>query len=159
MKRLICWSVVTALAAAGALAQQTKPPSVEDMQGISALAGQLLTVEKRFWESWKNHKPEAFQELMTDDAVFFGQYGVASKAEIIDEQKGSVQSCTVESYALTNPCAIPIDATSAILLYEAEQHATCGGVKVQPFMHGSSVYVRHGGKWMSVYRSEVPPAK
>jgi Domain of unknown function (DUF4440) len=128
-------------------------------QSAVALADQLLSVEKQFWESWKHGKPEVFQELMTDDAIFFGQYGVSSKAEIVQQQKESVGSCQVESYALTDPRVIRIDDEAAILLYEARQDATCGGVKVQPIMHGSSVFARRAGKWLNLYRSEVPPAQ
>ena len=96
---------------------------------------------------------------MTSDAVFFGQYGVSSKTEIMQQQKESVESCKVESYLLTDPRAIRIDKDAAILLYEARQNATCGGVKVLPIMHGSSVYARRAGKWLNLYRSEVPPAQ
>jgi hypothetical protein len=159
MKKWICWNVVLAVVAGGFWMQRTKSASAKSVEADATLADQLLTVERQFWESWKNGKPQVFQELMTGDAVFFGQYGVASKAEIMQAQKESVEACKVESYLLTNPRAVPIDDGAAILLYEAEQHATCGGATVHPFMHGSSVYVKRSGKWLNVYRSEVPPAK
>ena len=147
------------VALSGVTSAQSSPPRFAAVQIKGSLLDELLSVESRFWESWKNGKPEVFQELMTEDAVFFGEYGVANKAEIMQEQEQSVKACKVESYTLRNPRVIPIDASSAILLYEAEQHATCGGAKVQPFMRGSSVYVNRQGKWLNVYRSEVPPAK
>ena len=77
----------------------------------------------------------------------------------MQQQKESVESCKVESYLLTDPRAIRIDKDAEILLYEARQNATCGGVKVLPIMHGSSVYARRAGKWLNLYRSEVPPAQ
>ena len=152
----MCWII---LLATTLFAMERTSASAKDTQSTAALADQLLSVEKQFWESWKNGKPELFQELMTDDAVFFGQYGVSSKAEIMQQQKESVGSCKVENYALTNPRAIRIDDEAAILLYEARQDASCGGVKVQPIMHGSSVYARRAGRWLNLYRSEVPPAQ
>ncbi len=117
-----------------------------------------MRVETQLWESWKNGKPEVFDEIMTDDAVFFGQYGVASKSDILTQQRESVGQCKIKSYALTNARTIRIDDNSAILLYEAEQHAACGGAPVKPLMHGSSVYVKRVSKWMNAFRSEVPPA-
>jgi hypothetical protein len=77
----------------------------------------------------------------------------------MQQQEQSVQVCKVESFALTNPRAIRIDDNAAILLHEAEQHATCGGGTAQPLMHGSSVYAKRAGKWINLYRSEVPPAQ
>src|SRR5579864_5977885 len=83
----------------------------------------LLAAEREFWEAWKNKQPDRFASAMADDAVFFGLYGTTGKAESVNEQRDSVNSCQVASYALTNPRAILIDASAAILLYDAEQHA------------------------------------
>ena len=153
-----CWVILATLATTLFCMGRTAA-SAKSMQSGAALAEQLLTVEKQFWESWKNGNPQVFQELMADDAVFFGQYGMSSKVEIMQQQKESVGSCKVESYVLSDPRAIRIDDDAAILLYEARQDATCGGAKVQPLMHGSSVYARRAGKWVNLYRSEVPPAQ
>ena len=122
------------------------------------LTAELLAAEKEFWEAWKNKQPDRFASAMADDAVFFGLYGTTGKAESIAEQRDSVKSCQVASYALTNPRVIPIDADAAILLYDAEQHAICGGQPVHPFMHGESVYALRNGRWMNLLRSEVPAA-
>jgi hypothetical protein len=155
MNRLIRWGLPIALVAAGVLAAGQKHATSPNG---TPLVDELMRVETQLWESWKNGKPEVFDEIMTDDAVFFGQYGVASKSDILTEQRESVGQCKIESYALTNARTIRIDDNSAILLYEAEQHASCGGAPVKPLMHGSSVYVKRASKWMNVFRSEVPPA-
>jgi hypothetical protein len=168
MKKWFVMCVLVAFAAGVFTIQRAQPASVlitgkggspAELGADGALADELLAVETQFWESWKNGKPEVFKELMANDAVFFGQFGVASKDAILQQQVESVQVCKVESYALTNPRAIRIDENAAVFLYEAEQHAICGGGKVQPVMHGSSVYVKRGGKWINLYRSEVPPAQ
>jgi hypothetical protein len=122
------------------------------------LTSELLAAEREFWEAWKNKQPDRFAAAMADDAVFFGLYGATGKAESVNEQRDSVNSCQVTSYALTNPRVIPIDADAAILLYDAEQHAICGGQPVQPFMHGESVYALRHGRWINLLRSEVPAA-
>ncbi|MHB8558419.1 MAG: nuclear transport factor 2 family protein [Candidatus Acidiferrales bacterium] len=122
------------------------------------LTAELVAAEKEFWEAWKNKQPDRFAAAMADNAVFFGLYGVTGKAESVAEQRDSVKTCNVKSYDLTNPRVIPIDANAAILLYDAEQHAVCGGQAVRPFMHGESVYARRNGRWINLLRSEVPAA-
>jgi hypothetical protein len=159
MKKWICCNFLLAVVAVVVWIQRPRSASAKDVNADAILANELLTVEKQFWESWKNGNPQVFEKLMAADAVFFGQNGIASKAEIIQQQKESVEVCKVESYVLTDPRAVGIGNDSAILFYEAEQKATCGGVKVQPLMHGSSVYARRAGKWLNFYRSEVPPAQ
>jgi hypothetical protein len=129
-----------------------------DSSPKAKLTAELVAAEKEFWEAWKNKQPDRFAAAMADDAVFFGLYGTTGKAESVNEQRDSVKSCQVASYALTNPRVIPIDADAAILLYDAEQHAICGGQPVQPFMHGESVYALRHGRWINLLRSEVPAA-
>jgi hypothetical protein len=124
----------------------------------SALVDELTKSEEQFWEAWKNKQPDQFASAMAGDAVFFGLYGVTGREDLIAGQQDSVKTCDVKSYALTNLRAIPIDADAAILLYDAEQHAVCGGQPVQPFMHGESVYARRNGRWINLLRSEVPAA-
>ncbi|MGH9683608.1 MAG: nuclear transport factor 2 family protein [Candidatus Acidiferrales bacterium] len=144
-------------AAMGAQPQQTS--SAARNSATPAVLPDLVKAERQFWDAWKNGKPEVFENNMADDAVFFGQYGISPKREIVEEQKESVHSCKVRSYTLTNSRAIRIDDNAYILLYEAKQDAICGGAKVNPLMLGSSVYVRRNGKWMNIFRSEVPLAK
>jgi hypothetical protein len=122
------------------------------------LTAQLVAVEREFWEAWKNKQPDRFASAMADDAVFFGLYGVTNKSDLVAEQRDSINSCDVKSYALSNLRSISIDANAAILLYDAEQHATCGDQPVTPFMHGESVYARRNGRWLNILRSELPAA-
>jgi hypothetical protein len=144
--------------AAFAWTQHARAEAKERSSTQSVLT-QLLTAERELWDAWKNGTPETWQSSLTNDAVFFGEYGVAQKAELVDEQRQSITSCKVQSYSLTSPRVILIEENSAILLYEAEQHAICGGAEVQPFMHGSSVYVHRNGKWLNIFRSEIPAKK
>ncbi|HKV23952.1 MAG TPA: hypothetical protein VJN93_05115 [Candidatus Acidoferrum sp.] len=66
--------------------------------------------------SFANAAPLRFASAMADEAVFFGTYGVADKRELVAEQRDSVKTCAVKSYALTNLRSISIDRDAAILL-------------------------------------------
>ncbi|HEV2488910.1 MAG TPA: nuclear transport factor 2 family protein [Candidatus Acidoferrales bacterium] len=165
MKLLFILSVVavfslTAASSVGSRPGKTEPRTIlaQANSSNSTLGDELAAAEKQFWEAWKNKQPDQFAGAMADDAVFFGLYGVTDRKDLIAGQQDSVKSCDVKSYALTNLRAISIDADAAILLYDAEQHAVCGGQSVQPFMHGESVYARRDGRWMNLLRSEVPAA-
>ncbi|MHB8756166.1 MAG: nuclear transport factor 2 family protein [Candidatus Acidiferrales bacterium] len=150
--------LLACLASAGANSHHRNTSSQVNNSSNAKLTAELVAAEKEFWEAWKNKQPNRFAAAMADNAVFFGLYGTTGKAESVAEQRDSVKTCTVKSYALTNLRSIPIDANAAILLYNAEQHAICGGQAVQPFMHGESVYARRNGRWINLLRSEVPAA-
>lgn len=162
MKSLLTLATATLLlapiASVGPNSHRRGMPSQMSSVSDAKLTSDLLAAERAFWEAWKNKQPDRFAAAMADDAVFFGLYGTTGKAESVNEQRDSVNSCQVTTYALTNPRVIPIDADAAILLYDAEQHAVCGGQPVQPFMHGESVYALRSGRWMNLLRSEVPAA-
>ena len=158
---LCCVAVACSLFASFSFAnaaprRSTAPQTVA--AATDKLTAALVAVEKEFWEAWKNKQPDRFANAMADEAVFFGLYGASDKSEMLDEQRDSVKTCVVKSYALTNLRSISIDRDAAILLYDAEQHATCGDQPVHPFMHGESVYARRHGRWINVLRSEVPAA-
>ncbi len=136
----------------------SRMPSQMSSASNAKLTSELLAAERVFWEAWKNKQPDRFASAMADDAVFFGLYVTTGKAESVAEQRDAVKSCQVASYALTNPRVISIDANAAILLYDAEQHAICGGQPVHPYMHGESVYALRHGRWINLLRSEVPAA-
>jgi ketosteroid isomerase-like protein len=164
MKSLLPIFIVVALSLVATpvgsrLRNGTSHPSLPQANSSSnALVDELTTAEKQFWEAWKNKQADQFANAMASDAVFFGLYGVTGREDLIAGQQDSVKTCNVKNYALTNLRAIPIDADAAILLYDAEQHAVCGGQPVQPYMHGESVYARRGGRWINLLRSEVPAA-
>ena len=149
------------LLSGGCFAQSSGAAAREKAKNAAneGLQDQLVAQEKQLWEAWKNKQPDVWRSALTDDAVFFGEYGVSSKENMVAEQAESVKYCDVRSYTLDHFRVIPLNMDAAILLYEAEQHAVCGGRAVQPFMHGSSVYVRRAGKWLNAFRSEVPPAR
>lgn len=152
---LSCFNFVGAASRrVAASAPQAAAPSDKN----DKLTAELVAAEKEFWEAWKNKQPERFARAMSGDAVFFGIYGVTGRSELLGEQNDSTQTCHVKSYSLTNLRSIPIDRDAAILLYDAEQHATCGDQPVTPFMHGESVYARRHGRWINILRSEVPAA-
>lgn len=122
--------------------------------GPARLEETLGAKEKAFFQAWKDGHPEVFQKSIVDGGIFFGEYGVSGKSETVAEQTNS--RCDVKGFELTNFEVISVTPRSAVLTYRAEQHGTCGGVAFSPYMNGLSVYVKRGGDWLNVVRSEVP---
>ena len=85
---------------------------------------------------FRNHIPE--------NGIFWGENGTAPRAQQLEEQQQSAQSCVVEGYSLSDFGVLPL-ATGAYLL-----------TKVPVHMGGSSVYTFKEGRWQAIYRAEVP---
>jgi Domain of unknown function (DUF4440) len=116
----------------------------------------LVRTETGFFEAWKSKDVAYFRNHIPENGIFWGEYGTASRAEQLEEQKGSAQACVVDGYSLSDFGVLPLAAGTYLLTYKAEQHATCGGQKVPVYMNGSSIYIFQDGRWQAIYRAEVP---
>ena len=117
---------------------------------------QLVRIESGFFEAWKTKDQAYFREHMSENSVFWGEYGTFSREQVLAEQLASAKTCTVDGYGLSDFGALPLAAGVYLLTYKAEQYATCDGEKVPVHMNGSSVYVLKAGRWQAIYRAEVP---
>lgn len=117
---------------------------------------ELVRTETGFFEAWKSKDAAYLREHMTENGVFWGEYGTFSREQQLAEQQESAKACAVQGYQLSDFGALPLTAGVYLLTYKAEQYATCNGEKVPVHMNGSSVYIFKGGRWLAIYRAEVP---
>ena len=80
------------MAAAAALAGET-------------LTGELLSVERTFYEGWKARSTAPLEANLGADAVEFGSFGVIDRKAQIEGQAKANPNCTVTSYSLDEPLA------------------------------------------------------
>jgi hypothetical protein len=145
--------VAIALSAAPTLAQEPRAAD-RPAPGMQASQAELLALEKRGWEAWKNKDTTAYRAVLTDDAVSNGRSGPTS----IDQMVAGLKDCEVRSYALDEGSARvkSIAPGVALLTFKATQDATCGGTAAPPTVWASSLYVRRGGQWRNVFYQETP---
>ena len=116
----------------------------------------LVRTETGFFEAWKMKDQAYFREHITENGIFWGEYGTASRDQQLEEQQGSAKSCNVEGYGLSDFGVLPVADGVYLLTYKADQYATCNGEKVPVHMNGSSIYIFKAGHWQAIYRAEVP---
>jgi hypothetical protein len=124
--------------------------------GNSATEQNLTQIEKGLWEAWKVHDVEPFKKVM-GDALDIGMEGIRTGDQLLKEI-GSTQ-CTVTSYSLDTPTFKWIDKNTVLLAYRANQDATCGGDKLPGTVWASSLWVKKGGDWKSVFHQETAADK
>jgi hypothetical protein len=140
----------------GSTAAQTPHPKNDAGNDSRKIEQELVRTETGFFEAWKTKNLAYFREHMSENGVFWGEYGTFSRDQQIAEQQASAKACTVDGYGLSDFGALPLAAGVYLLTYKAEQDATCNGEKVPVHMNGSSVYVLRAGRWQAIYRAEVP---
>ena len=117
---------------------------------------ELIKIETGFFEAWKTKDEGYFKTHIAENGVFWGEYGTFSRDEQLQAQRDSAKSCNLGGYGLSEFGVLPLTTGAYLLTYKADQYATCNGERVPIHMNGSSIYVLKGGKWLAIYRAEVP---
>ncbi len=118
----------------------------------SKVEAQIIALEKQAWQEWTNKNTSFVQNYLADDAFYVYADGVVDKTQIVK----SIPTCELKSFSLDNFTFRLLDKNSALLNYTAAQDATCYGKKQAANIRVSSVYVRRGGKWLSLSYMETP---
>ena len=119
------------------------------------------SMEKAFWQAWKDRDPKPFDQHMAPNALMIDNTGVADRATTL---KG-ITACEVKDYNLGDFKLTKISAEVALLTYKAENvDAVCDGQKAPATIYASTVYSKSGGKWwMSMHQESAaipnPPAQ
>ena len=136
-----------ALAAASAFGQTKRDNSTE---------AEIVALEKRAFEAWKNKDKRFFEEHMAEDGQYLDPNGVGGKAQyvraIIDN------NCTINGYALDQTKVAMLGQDTALLTYKYTYDIVCGGKPEAGLLWASTIYVKRGGKWLIAFHQEVAAA-
>ena len=148
MKRAVAALTLVAMAVTFASGQVKRDTAVE---------AEIVALEKRAFEAWKNKDKKFFEEHMAEDGQYLDPNGVGAKAQyvraIIDN------NCIVNSYALDKTKVIMLSKDVALLTYRYTYDVVCGGKPEAGPLWASTVYVRRGGKWLIAFHQEIPAAQ
>lgn len=139
MKRIIAIFAFVLLAAFAVSAQ-------------TALEKTLMAREKAAWDAFGKGDGKFFDKFLTKDALLVSEWGMAAKAQAVKDI--NTKPCEIKSYKFNNFKATSLNATTAVVSYEAEQDATCGGQPAPKKLYASSVYVKVGKTWYGAFHQE-----
>ena len=148
MKRSMITVALLTLVVTFALGQTKRDDSVE---------AQILALEKRAFEAWKNKDKQFFEDQMSEAGQYLDLNGVGGKAQYL---KAIIENnCTVSRYSLDNSKVTMLSKDVALLTYRYAHDAVCGGHPEASPLWASTVYVNHGGKWLIAFHQEIPAAQ
>jgi hypothetical protein len=101
----------------------------------SSIQAEIVALENKAFEAWKNKDKKYFEENMSEDGQFLDLNGVGAKAQYV---KAIIENnCTVGTYALDNTKVTTISKDVALLTYRYSHDAVCGGnPEVSPIWFG-----------------------
>lgn len=152
-----CMAFLVVFPLAGNVSRAQSPAKKSDARHeVRNVEQELVHTEMGFFEAWKTKDTTYFREHIPENGIFWGESGTSSRAEVLQEEQDSAKACTVQGYGLSDFGALPLASGAYLLTYKAEQYATCNGERMPVHMNGSSIYVLQQGKWLAIYRAEVP---
>ena len=120
--------------------------------GKSAANESTITdLEKSAWEAYKKKQADGFRALMSKD--YYGVYAEGVKnldAEVADMSKTDLRSYSFADVKVAFP-----HPKVAVITFKATVEATADGKDISGTYNCESVWVQHGGKWLSVCHAEA----
>lgn len=147
MKNIIIGLLILVAASSAAFGQQAK------MSKDTKVEAQVIAMEKRSWQEWKDKNSAWFQTNLTEDFMSVHNSGVENRGQVV---KSIGADCDVKSFSLDDLKFVMLDKDAALLNYRAKQDAVCSGTKIPANVIVAVVYVRRGGKWMQALYTETP---
>ncbi len=118
---------------------------------------QVVALEKRAFEAWKNKDRKFFEEHMSAAGQYLDADGVGGKPQYV---KAIIDNnCTVSSYSLDKTKVTMLSKDVALLTYRYANDVVCGGNREPSPLWASTVYVKRGDKWLIAFHQEIPAAK
>lgn len=148
MKRSVITLALVAAAFTFASGQTLRNSSVE---------AEIVALENRAFEAWKNKDKKFFEEHMAQDSYYLAADGTITKAQFVQIVAGD--ACKVTTYSLDNTKVTMLNKDAALLTYRYSHDAVCGGTPEASPLWASTVYVRRGGKWLIAFHQEIPAAQ
>src|SRR6266436_162928 len=127
------------------------------MKRDNSIETQIVALEQKAFEAWKNKDRKFFEEHMYEAGQYLDADGVGGKAQYV---KAIIDNnCTVSSYSLDNTKVTMLSKDVALLTYRYAHDAVCGGNPEASPLWASTVYVERGGKWLIAFHQEIAAAQ
>ncbi|HEY0411625.1 MAG TPA: nuclear transport factor 2 family protein [Allosphingosinicella sp.] len=119
------------------------------------LEAQLIALEKESWAAWQGQDVAFWQRFLSDDHVELNAFvGAVGKKEVIAGIAG--RQCRVASWKVDGFTYRRFDASTALLVYRAEQDTKCGAFVVPSPVWVTSLYQKRGGRWLNLLYGHTP---
>ena len=111
-------------------------------------------LEKSMWEAWSKKDLATFEKRLSDDHWNVTAGGiVAGKAANLARMKEA--PCEVRSFELGDMSVQKLGTEAALVAYEADQDATCGGEKLPAHIYVTALWKKAGGNWVNASYHET----
>lgn len=123
------------------------------MKPNNAVEAEIIALEKRGFEAWKNKDRKYFQDTWLEEGLALYSAGIANKEQWT--QVNLDPNCTVKSYAMDNIKVTMVNKDTALLTYRYTHDTLCKGKQEPSPVWASTLFVKRGKKWIAAFHQET----
>jgi ketosteroid isomerase-like protein len=112
---------------------------------------EVMQLEKKAWDLWKQGDKRAFANLIADDFVAVDAHGIAGKAENVED----IDNLKKDSYDFSDFHVHAVSPDVVFLTYRVKLRATYKGDRIDGIYNVSSVWAKRKGRWLNVLYHET----
>jgi hypothetical protein len=146
-------SVLISACALAAAAGRPMPGAVHEAAQTSALADQVMSLEKSFIDAKKSRNRDFYKRTLADDFISVGTDG---KVHPREEILGDLPSNELAEYRPYSMQVVSLSDNAAVVTYDVIVRMMHYDEEEPRYQHVSSIWVKQDGEWKLKFQQATP---
>lgn len=129
-------------------------PATAGNTASDATTDQLMAIEKKAWEAWKQRDKAGVESVMSSNFVYFGDMGYMAKPDVV--KLWGEAKCENLDYTLGDAKGFAVTPDVMLVTYRADIKGKCNGNALTPGVWVASFDVKEGGDWKNAFYIDLP---
>lgn len=149
---------VTACSRRGRYPRGSYNPNRNDAMGLTKQQDEIAVLEKAFWDSMIDRKPEIATDMLTEPAVMVSGHGANKFDHAAYTKMAKNDKYKLVDYTMSDMDVIFPRDDVAVACYRVVQNMEMQGKPTRMDVYDTSTWVKIGGNWRCVMHTESPAA-
>ena len=125
-----------------------------DAAASDATTDQLMAIEKKAWEAWKQRDKAGVEAVMSNNFVYFGDNGFMAKPDVV--KLWGEAKCEGLDYTVGDAKGLSVAPDVSLVTYRADVKGKCNGNALTPGVWVASFDIKEGDAWKNAFYIDMP---
>lgn len=131
------------------------PPAPKaDDSNWDATTTQLMAIEKKEWEAWKQRDKAGIEAVLASNFMYYGGVGFYDRKTTLEHW--GEEKCEGLDYTLADAKGFAVTPDVMLVTYRSDEKGKCNGNPVQPSSWTASFDVKEGNDWKNAFYTDIP---
>lgn len=129
-------------------------PATAGGTSSDATTDQLMAIEKKAWEAWKQRDKAGVESVMANNFVYYGDGGYMAKPDVV--KLWGEAKCEGLDYTLGDAKGFAVTPDVMLVTYRADVKGKCDGHALTPGVWVASFDTKEGNDWKNAFYIDLP---